>query len=73
MTSATQRRPATIEEALARPEDERIQLIRGTLVEKAAPTLDDAADRSQRVRAEPFDAVEIDVDDLLAADPPEQR
>jgi len=30
--------PATIEEALARPEEERVELIRGTLVQKAAPT-----------------------------------
>jgi Uma2 family endonuclease len=38
MTTAFQRRPATIEEALARKEDEHLELIRGTLVEKAAPT-----------------------------------
>ena len=38
MASAPKLRAATIEEALARPEAERIELIRGTLVEKAAPT-----------------------------------
>jgi Uma2 family endonuclease len=36
---SVQKRPvATLEEALARPEAERVELIRGTLVPKAAPT-----------------------------------
>ncbi len=38
MATAPKRTPATIEEALARPESERIELIRGTLLSKAAPT-----------------------------------
>jgi len=38
MATAVQRRPATIEEALARSVDERVELIRGTLVEKEAVT-----------------------------------
>ena len=38
MASAPKLREATLEEALARPEWERVELIRGTLVEKAAPT-----------------------------------
>src|SRR5205823_12084475 len=29
---------ATVDDALARPEHERVELIRGTLVQKAAPT-----------------------------------
>jgi Uma2 family endonuclease len=37
MASAPKRREATIEEALARPDWERVELIRGTIVEKAAP------------------------------------
>jgi Uma2 family endonuclease len=36
--AAPKRQPATLEEALARPESERVELIRGTLVQKAAPT-----------------------------------
>src|SRR5258705_13129510 len=35
---APKRGVATIAEALARPESERVELIRGTLVQKAAPT-----------------------------------
>jgi Uma2 family endonuclease len=38
MATAAKRPEATIEDALARPDSERIELIRGTLVEKAAPT-----------------------------------
>ena len=38
MPSAPKRPLATIEEALARPESERVELIRGTIVQKAAPT-----------------------------------
>ncbi|MBL8950007.1 MAG: Uma2 family endonuclease [Myxococcaceae bacterium] len=38
MPSAPKRPVATLEEALARPDSERIELIRGTLVPKAAPT-----------------------------------
>ena len=38
MGTAPKPHPATIEDALARPEHERVELIRGTLVEKAAPT-----------------------------------
>ncbi|MBS2025817.1 MAG: Uma2 family endonuclease, partial [Deltaproteobacteria bacterium] len=37
MVSAPKLRQATLAEALARPEWERVELIRGTLVEKAAP------------------------------------
>lgn len=40
MGTATRREAATVEDALARPEEERVELIRGTLVEKAAPTFD---------------------------------
>ncbi len=38
MPTAPKRPVATLEEALARPESERVELIRGTLVQKAAPT-----------------------------------
>jgi Uma2 family endonuclease len=38
MASAPKLQEATVEEALARPEWDRIELIRGTLVGKAAPT-----------------------------------
>jgi Uma2 family endonuclease len=38
MATVTARRPATLEEALARPDAARVELIRGSLVEKAAPT-----------------------------------
>jgi Uma2 family endonuclease len=38
MASVPKLQPAIIEEVLARPESERVELIRGTLVEKAAPT-----------------------------------
>jgi Uma2 family endonuclease len=37
MASAPKLQQATIADALARPEHERVELIRGTLVEKAAP------------------------------------
>jgi Uma2 family endonuclease len=38
MAIAAKRPEATIDDALARPDSDRIELIRGTLVEKAAPT-----------------------------------
>lgn len=38
MASAPKVRDASLEDALARPEWDRVELIRGTLVEKAAPT-----------------------------------
>ncbi len=46
---------ATLADALARSESERVELIRGTLV--------------QKIRAEPFDAVELEVDVLFGGDP----
>jgi Uma2 family endonuclease len=42
MVSAPKLREATVEETLARPERDRVELIRGTLVEKAAPTQEHA-------------------------------
>lgn len=42
MAPAPKLREATLEEALARPDWERVELIRGTLVEKAAPTREHA-------------------------------
>ena len=38
MPTVPKRPPATIDDALARPEAERVELIRGTIVHKAAPT-----------------------------------
>lgn len=38
VATAPKRPVSTLEEALARPESERVELIRGTLVRKAAPT-----------------------------------
>ena len=43
MATAFQRRPATIDELLSRRGDERLELIRGSLVEKAAPTAEHSA------------------------------
>lgn len=45
------KRPAaTLEDALARPERERVELIRGTLVQKAAPTAEHGATQAGIVR-----------------------
>lgn len=42
MTPVLQRQPATIQDLLARSEDDRLELIRGTLIEKANPTAEHA-------------------------------
>ncbi|MFL5294101.1 MAG: Uma2 family endonuclease [Myxococcales bacterium] len=42
--------PATIDDALARPEHERVELIRGTLVQKAAPSGEHARTQGHVVR-----------------------
>jgi Uma2 family endonuclease len=46
---ASQRSVATVEQALARPESERVELIRGTLVQKAAPTAEHGTAQSHIV------------------------
>ncbi|MBL8955159.1 MAG: Uma2 family endonuclease [Myxococcaceae bacterium] len=47
---------ATVADALARPESERVELIRGTLVQKAAPTGEHARTQASVTRrVDPFD------------------
>lgn len=56
MPVAPKRTPATIAEALARPESDRIELIRGTLVQKAAPTGEHGRTQASIIRGTgPFD------------------
>ena len=74
MSTASQRRAVTVEELLAREDEHRFELIRGTLIEKAAPTMEHAAaqlgagsaltERFQRGRGGPggwWFAVELDI------------
>lgn len=57
MPAAPKRSPATLHEALARPESERVELIRGSLMPKAAPTAEHGRTQSRLVRdiGGPFD------------------
>ena len=83
----------TIADWLAQPEERRLELIDGELVEKAAPSYEHGrvqsgtlgttvfrhqpdgylvalrAEAHERVRAEPFDAIEVHVGVLLGDDP----
>lgn len=51
MAIAPKRPPATIEDALARPESERVEVIRGTLVHKAAPAGEHSVAQAHLIRS----------------------
>ncbi len=50
MSLLSKRSPSSIEDALSRPQSERVELIRGTLVEKAAPTGEHGSVQAHLVR-----------------------
>jgi hypothetical protein len=67
--SARARSFATARDLLRLPDDVGREIVRGSIVEKAAPTAEHASQGDRRVRAEPFDAVEIDVGLPFGEDP----